>query len=37
MLDAFTASLLLACFVTLCGMILGLINFNNTDTTKESQ
>ena len=36
MLDAFTASFLLACFITLCGMTLGLINFN-TDTTKESQ
>lgn len=36
MMDAFTASLLIACFITLCGMTLGLINFNN-DTTKESQ
>jgi hypothetical protein len=35
MIDAFTASFLLACFVTLCGMTLGLINFN--DTTRESQ
>ena len=36
MLDAFAASFLLASFITLCGMTLGLINFN-TDTTKESQ
>ena len=35
MLDAFIGSFLLASFITLFGMHLGFINFNNT--TKDSQ
>jgi hypothetical protein len=37
MLDAFAFSLLLASFISLYGMITGLINFNDNNNNKESQ